>query len=79
MTKEAKQRWLKALFVAVGLVLWFQTQDLIGSRLPEGDNTKIIDLPMRWTAPINQYLHEHRVAADVLLAFSSLIIETPVK
>ncbi len=64
---------LRALFVIVCLGLWFATQWLIGSRQPTGEG--IVDLPLAWTEPLNAQLHQHRSAADALLAGSSLLID----
>ena len=60
---------LRALFVIVCLGLWFATQWLIGSRQPTGEG--IVDLPLAWTEPLTAQLHQHRSAADALLALGS--------
>ena len=67
------RRGLKALFVFVGLGLWFFTQWLISQRALEGAG--IVDVPHRWTAPLHAYLQANRAAADALLIFSSLVID----
>lgn len=69
----ANRWWLRLIFVVLGLALWFFTQWLIGNRELTGEG--IIDMPLRWTAGINAYLHNHRSAADGLLIISSLVID----
>ncbi len=72
---QASHRGLKLLFVLVGLALWFGTQWLIGHRPSGGDDAGIVDLPLRWTQPVNRYLNQHVAAADSLLVISSFVID----
>lgn len=59
--------------VAVGLVLWFWTQSLIGARgFPEGC---VGDGVHDWTASIHGWLLANPSAADLLLISSSLVID----
>ena len=69
----ANRWWLRLIFVVLGLTLWHFTQRLIGDRELPGEG--IIDMPLRWTAGINAYLHIHPSAADGLLIVSSLVID----
>lgn len=69
------RRWLKLLLVIIGLAMWYGTQYLIGKRMPAGDEAAIVDLPLRWTEPVNQYLHQHMAATDALLVISSFVID----
>jgi hypothetical protein len=63
----------RIVLTALGLVIWFWTQSLIGARpLPAagfGDGLFVV------TAPLNQYLREHPAAADALLVVSSAVID----
>jgi hypothetical protein len=66
-------RGLRMAFVAVGLVLWFWTQSLIGSRtFPPGE---IGDMVHVWTAPLHSYLVSHPAVANGLLIVSSAGID----
>jgi membrane-associated phospholipid phosphatase len=69
------RRWLKLLFVIIGLALWYGTQYLISKRMPTGDQAQIVDLPLQWTEPVNRYLNQHKTAADALLVVSSFLID----
>jgi len=69
------RRWLKLLFVVVGLAMWYGTQWLIGHRPSVGDEARIVDLPLQWTEPVNRYLNQHKAVADALLVSSSFIID----
>lgn len=67
--------WLRVLFIVVGLIAWFWTQSLIGSRtLPEG--VVIGDGVHDLTAGVNQYLRDNPGAANALLVCSSAIIDS---
>jgi hypothetical protein len=67
--------WLRVLFIVVGLIGWFWTQSLIGSRtLPEG--VVIGDGVHDLLADANQYLHDNPRAAQALLISSSAIIDS---
>ncbi len=63
---------LRALSVALGLVAWFVTQGLIGSRVYHGT---IDDGVLILLAPIHTYLLEHMAARNALLISSSAIID----
>lgn len=63
----------RILFVIVGLGLWFGTQWLIGARTL--DSGAIGDGVHVWLAGANEFLHQHPVAADALLIFSSAVID----
>jgi len=66
--------WLRVLFIVVGLIAWFWTQSLIGSRtLPEG--VVIGDGIHDLLAGPNQFLHDHPGAANALLISSSAVID----
>jgi PAP2 superfamily protein len=66
--------WLRVLFIVIGLIAWFWTQSLIGSRtLPEG--VIIGDGIHDVLAGPNQYLHNNPAAADALLICSSAVID----
>lgn len=66
-------RWMRVVFVVAGLVAWYWTQSLIGSRQLEpgtiGDGVHDV------LAGINQYLHNHPAAANALLIISSAVID----
>ena len=67
--------WLRVLFIVVGLIAWFWTQSLIGSRtLPEG--VVIGDGIHDVLAGPNQYLHGNPGAANALLICSSAVIDS---
>ena len=80
---RTKTRLIRTALVAVGLVLWFATQSLIGSRElgdPDGIETagRVLsrgDALFGLTAPVNRYLNEHSRAASALLIVSSLLID----
>ena len=64
---------VRAALVAVGLVLWFWTQKLIGRRgFPEG---RIGDAILDWTEPWNRFLREHPPWANGVLIVSSVFID----
>jgi hypothetical protein len=65
--------WFRALLVALGLVVWFWTQSLIGHRVISGPG--IGDELHVLTAPAHQYLLDHPRAADGLLITSSAFID----
>ena len=64
---------LRAVVVALGLVVWFWTQALIARRgFPEGGiGDRVLDL----TAPLHGYLVRHPAVANRLLIFTSLLID----
>ena len=81
---RTKTRLIRTALVAVGLVLWFATQSLIGSRELGGDPDGIEtagrvlsrgDALFGLTAAVNRYLNEHSRAASALLIVSSLLID----
>lgn len=81
---DAKGRppWLaRTAIVAIGLGLWYFTQSLIGARmlipLADGSIPTISsgDYLFQVTRPVNDYLHTHSRAADVLLITSSAAID----
>lgn len=65
--------WSRALLVAIGLGLWFWTQNLIGEQPHEqgviGDTVHVV------LAAPNHYLQAHRAAASALLIVSSAVID----
>jgi hypothetical protein len=65
--------WVRALLVAMGLVVWFWTQSLIGQRAISGQT--IGDELHVLTAPAHQYLLDHPRAANGLLIASSAVID----
>lgn len=82
LSTDPRAGWFpRVLLVAIGLGLWFFTQSLIGSRPldPQLDAAGRVlsrgDLLFQLTAPINEFLHEHKSAADALLISSSLAID----
>ena len=66
-------RWIRVLFVIVGLGAWFWTQSLIGSRQLEPGT--IGDGVHELLAGVNQYLRTHPSAANALLIASSAVID----
>ncbi len=65
--------WIRAIFVALALVVWFWSQSLIAKRaLPE---TGIGDGLHRLLSPWHDFLYTHAVAANALLIVSSAIID----
>ncbi|MDB5174324.1 MAG: hypothetical protein JWN51_3097 [Phycisphaerales bacterium] len=65
--------WLRAAFVACGLIAWFWTQSLIGGRVPRADG--VGDVIHQWTAPLHDYLLSHLKGANALLVVSSAGID----
>ena len=65
--------WIRLLFVAVALGLWFWTQNLIGEQHHETGS--IGDTVHRVLAVPNLYLQTHRSAASTLLIVSSAVID----
>ncbi len=63
---------LRALLVVLGLVAWFVTQGLIGSRAYHGG---VEDGLLIFLAPIHTYLLDHAAARNGLLISSSAIID----
>ena len=65
--------WSHVLFVAIGLGLWFWTQNLIGEQQHEkgtiGDTVHVV------LASPNLYLQTHRATASALLIVSSAVID----
>jgi hypothetical protein len=65
--------WLRAIFVALGLIAWFSTQAMIGSR---PDPAGIIgDRVHDWFTDVHAYLVEHPRAANALLIGTSALID----
>jgi hypothetical protein len=63
----------RLIVTALGLIVWFWTQSLIGARsLPA---TGIGDAMHQWTAPLNSYFYENVRAANALLIVSSGLID----
>ncbi len=79
LEKRTHQKWewrgliLRAGLTAIALVIWFWTQSLIGGRIQP--HSGIGDGLQQVTAPLNEYLHVHPTAANVLLIVSSAIID----
>jgi hypothetical protein len=73
-TVERSSWWLRAMFVAVGLMAWFWTQSLLGQRAPVVSG--IEDGIHRLSAPLNQYLATHAAAANATLIVSSAAIDS---
>jgi membrane-associated phospholipid phosphatase len=65
--------WIRAAFVALGLVIWFWSQSLIGKRAFPSDG--IGDGMHQLLAPVHQYLFQNTGAANVLLIVSSAVID----
>src|SRR5579862_8090963 len=65
--------WIRAVFVVLGLVVWFWTQSLIGKRAFPADG--IGDGMHELLAPVHQYLMQNANAANGLLIFSSAVID----
>jgi hypothetical protein len=65
--------WFRLVLVILGLAAWFGTQKLIGQRaFPEhGIGDKLLE----WSAPANDFLHEHPPWANGLLIVSSALID----
>ncbi|HEY3762084.1 MAG TPA: phosphatase PAP2-related protein [Verrucomicrobiae bacterium] len=71
--KDPFKKWLlRTMIVALGLVVWFWTQSLIGHRVT---SDAIVDKVHEYTQPLNDYLQAHESAANALLIVSSLIID----
>jgi hypothetical protein len=65
--------WLRAAFVAAGLVAWFWTQSLIGQRaFPDSG---VGDVVHQWTAGLHDMFQAHPQAANTLLIISSAVID----
>jgi len=65
--------WSHALFVVIGLGLWFWTQNLIGAQSHEKGT--IGDSVHELLAAPNHYLQTHRTASNALLICSSAVID----
>lgn len=65
--------WIRAAFVALGLIVWFWTQSLIGKRAFPSDG--IGDGMHQLLAPVHQYLVHNPGAANALLMGSSAVID----
>ena len=63
----------RLLVTAIALTLWFGTQALIGQRPPPVHG--VGDVLHDFSAPLNQYLHQHPGAADALLIVSSGVVD----
>jgi hypothetical protein len=70
--RPARLWGLRAAVVVLGLVAWFATQSLIGSRAYEGG---IGDGLLQALGPVNAYLHAHVAARHALLIASSAVID----
>lgn len=73
MENPASPWWSHALFVVVGLGLWFWTQNLIGEQHHEPGT--IGDTVHNALAVPNLYLQNHRAASNGLLIVSSALID----
>jgi hypothetical protein len=63
----------RLIVTALGLIVWFWTQSLIGARsLP---TTGLGDAIHQWAAPLNSYFYENVRAANALLIVSSGLID----
>lgn len=65
--------WIRAVFVVLGLIIWFWTQSLIGKRAFPSDG--IGDGMHQLLAPVHQYLVQNTGAANALLIGSSAVID----
>lgn len=73
IARSTRSFWLRLVVTAAALIAWFWTQSLIGARkLP---TVGIGDRLHNATSSANLYLHNHQLAADVLLSVSSGIID----
>lgn len=73
IARSTRSFWLRLVVTAAALIAWFWTQSLIGARkLP---TVGIEDRLHNATNSANLYLHNHQLAADVLLSVSSGIID----
>ncbi len=73
ITRSTRSLWFRLVITAAALIIWFWTQSLIGARkLPTvGIGDRLHDA----TSSANLYLHNHQLAADILLGVSSGIID----
>lgn len=73
IARSTRSFCLRLVVTAAALIAWFWTQSLIGARkLP---TVGIGDRLHNATSSANLYLHNHQLAADVLLSVSSGIID----
>ena len=63
---------LRLLFIILGLVAWFSTQHLIGTRVYTGN---IGDTVLDLLGPLHTYLEQNAAARNALLISSSLVID----
>lgn len=75
MSSPFKLRLVRALIIVAGLVLWFWTQSLIGSKSPALADAGIGDAAHQWTAGWNEWLQLHTASANLLLIASSACID----
>ena len=75
MTATIRLRLWRLGIIIVGLVVWFWTQSLIGSKSPAPVNGGIGDAIHIWTEPWNSWLRDHPAANNALLIASSLCID----
>ncbi len=73
MDSPRSLRWIRLVFVLLGLGAWFGTQSLIGAR--ELEPGTIGDGIHEMLAAPHQYLYTHEAAANALLIFSSAVID----
>jgi hypothetical protein len=72
-TPATAPSWLRAIFVVLGLIAWFSTQAMIGSR---PDPVGVIgDRVHDWLADIHHYLVDHPPVANYLLIGTSALID----
>src|SRR5215470_9882951 len=65
---------LRLAIVVCGVMLWFWTQSLLGSRVsPSASGVE--DVLHVWTTRVNLYLHASPRAADALLVVSSALVD----
>ncbi len=75
-SKNPNPWYFSLLFITFGIVVYEITQHLIGTlTAPQG---MILDRLQILTAPINQYFHAHKKAADFVLITTSLWIDLSV-
>lgn len=70
-----KLRLARFTIIIAGLLIWFWTQSLIGSKSPAAGSTAIGDAVHDWTASWNLWLQNNAAANNVLLIASSACID----
>ncbi len=70
-----KLRVARVAIIGFGLLLWFWTQSLIGSKSPVAESTGIGDTVHDWTASWNAWLQDHASVNNALLIASSACID----